>query len=128
MRILFKDKDGNIRYGTFCSIYPECGKLYLVYPNPNMPSMVCKNPDDYFFKHRYPDAIKCALEVGYWDLTLTSLVFEKMDEIQASSEVSPTGMQTFMALRDEAKKNGIQDLSLDEINEEIRMAREGMDE
>ena len=49
-------------------------------------------------------------------------------EIQASSEVPLTGMQTFMALRDEAKKNGIQDLSLEEINEEIRMAREGMDE
>ena len=34
-------------------------------------------------------------------------------------------MQAFMALRAEAKENGIQDLSLDEINEEIKQARIG---
>lgn len=35
------------------------------------------------------------------------------------------GIQAFWNLRSEAKKNGIQDLSLDEINEEIRQARYG---
>ena len=50
-------------------------------------------------------------------------------EIQASSDVSrASGMQAFMALRDEAKANGVQDMSLDEINEEIRQARYGGDE
>jgi hypothetical protein len=34
-------------------------------------------------------------------------------------------MQAFNELRAEAKKNGVQDLSLDEINEEIRQARYG---
>ena len=33
-------------------------------------------------------------------------------------------MDTFLALRDEAKKNGLQDMTLEEINEEIRLARE----
>ena len=47
-------------------------------------------------------------------------------EIQASEEVTrDSGMQAFLALRNEAKKNGIQDMSLDEINEEIRQARRG---
>lgn len=32
-------------------------------------------------------------------------------------------MQTFMALRQQAKENGVQDMTLDEINEEIRRAR-----
>jgi len=31
-------------------------------------------------------------------------------------------MQAFLALRTEAKKDGVQDLTLDEINEEIRQA------
>ncbi|MCD8345594.1 MAG: type II toxin-antitoxin system RelB/DinJ family antitoxin [Oscillospiraceae bacterium] len=45
-------------------------------------------------------------------------------EIQASDEVTrQTGMQAFTTLRDQAKENGVQDLSLDEINEEIRLAR-----
>ena len=35
------------------------------------------------------------------------------------------GMQAFWNLRSEAKQSGIQDLSLDEINEEIRQARYG---
>ena len=35
------------------------------------------------------------------------------------------GMQAFADLRAEAKKNGIQDLTLDEINEEIRQTRSG---
>jgi addiction module RelB/DinJ family antitoxin len=47
-------------------------------------------------------------------------------EIQASEEVTrASGMQAFLALRDEAKKNGIQDMTLDEINEEIQQARYG---
>lgn len=50
-------------------------------------------------------------------------------EIQASSDVSrASGMQAFMALREAAKANGVQDMSLDEINEEIRQARYGGDE
>ncbi len=47
-------------------------------------------------------------------------------EIQASEEVTrASGMQAFLALRAEAQKNGVQDLTLDEINEEIRQARYG---
>lgn len=34
-------------------------------------------------------------------------------------------MQAFMSLRAEARKNGLQDMTLDEINEEIRLARYG---
>ena len=49
-------------------------------------------------------------------------------EIQASSDRSrAAGMQAFMALREEAKSKGVQDMSLDEINEEIRQARYGGD-
>ena len=33
------------------------------------------------------------------------------------------GMEAFMALREEARKNGVQDMTLDEINEEIRQSR-----
>ena len=32
-------------------------------------------------------------------------------------------MRAFMSLRKSAKENGLQDMSLDEINEEIRLAR-----
>ncbi len=47
-------------------------------------------------------------------------------EIQASDEATRvSGMQAFLALRAEAKQNGVQDMSLDEINEEIRQARYG---
>lgn len=47
-------------------------------------------------------------------------------EIEASKEVSrASGMQAFLALRAEAKQNGVQDLTLDEINEEIRQTRYG---
>jgi addiction module RelB/DinJ family antitoxin len=47
-------------------------------------------------------------------------------EIQASSKVTRnSGMEAFLALRAEAKKNGVQDMPLDEINEEIRQARYG---
>ena len=47
-------------------------------------------------------------------------------EIQASSDFTRhSGMQAFMALRAQAKENGVQDLSLNEINEEIRKFRYG---
>ena len=47
-------------------------------------------------------------------------------EIKASEDISiKDGVSAFIALREEAKKNGIQDLSLSEINEEIRKVRSG---
>lgn len=44
---------------------------------------------------------------------------KNFSETQAESK----GMNAFSSLRDAARKNGIQDMSLDEINEEIRLAR-----
>lgn len=45
-------------------------------------------------------------------------------EIQASEDVTRTdGLKAFLSLRAEAKQNNVQDLSLDEINEEIRQTR-----
>ena len=46
-------------------------------------------------------------------------------EIKAKDddEVYRKGVEAFYSLREQAKKNGLQDLSLDEINEEIRQAR-----
>ena len=48
-------------------------------------------------------------------------------EIMASNAGRPrlSGMEAFYALRAQARENGIQDMSLDEINEEIRRARYG---
>jgi addiction module RelB/DinJ family antitoxin len=47
-------------------------------------------------------------------------------EIQASRNVTRTvGMQAFLDLRAEAKKNGVQGMTLEKINEEIRQARDG---
>lgn len=47
-------------------------------------------------------------------------------EIQASDDITRTsGMQAFLALRDEAKKADVQDLTLEEINEEIQQTRYG---
>ena len=46
--------------------------------------------------------------------------------IEASADADrAAGKQAFMALRAQAKEKGVQDLSLDEINEEIRKARNG---
>jgi addiction module RelB/DinJ family antitoxin len=46
-------------------------------------------------------------------------------EIKASAKSdSMTGLEAFYALRAEAQKNGLQEMTLDEINEEIRLARE----
>ena len=44
-------------------------------------------------------------------------------EIKAPEETNK-GLEAFWALRAEAQKNGLQDMTLDEINEEIRLARE----
>ena len=49
-------------------------------------------------------------------------------QIKASSDLKrEDGVKAFMALRAEAKENGVQDMTLDEINEEIRQARCGED-
>ena len=46
-------------------------------------------------------------------------------EIKATrKKVSMEGLEAFRALRAEAEKNGLPELTLDEINEEIRLARE----
>ncbi len=46
-------------------------------------------------------------------------------EIQASNEESfrTAGMQAFYSLREQAQESGVQDLSIEEINEEIRKTR-----
>ena len=46
-------------------------------------------------------------------------------DIQAAEPDRAAGMQAFLTMRAEAKKNGIQDMSLDEINAEIAKARYG---
>lgn len=49
--------------------------------------------------------------------------------ISTVSDVSlESGMQAFMALREEAKKGGVQDLSMDEINLEISRTRLGQED
>ena len=44
---------------------------------------------------------------------------EKLDEVSAK------GLLAFYALRAEARRNGLTDMTLEEINEEIRAARRG---
>ncbi len=45
-------------------------------------------------------------------------------EIKADNEdVYRKGVQAFYALREQARRNGLQDMTLDEINEEIRQTR-----
>ncbi len=44
-------------------------------------------------------------------------------EIKATEEEALDGLAAFYALRAEAQKNGLSDMSLDEINEEIRKSR-----
>lgn len=47
-------------------------------------------------------------------------------EIEASKEADlKLGMQAFNNLREEAEKNGVQDLTMEEIDEEIRKTRYG---
>ena len=48
-------------------------------------------------------------------------------EIAAAEKPRMSGMQAFYALRAQAKENGLQDMTLEEINEEIRKARFGED-
>ena len=46
-------------------------------------------------------------------------------EIKAAPEPkSMSALEAFHALRTEAQENGLQEMTLDEINEEIRLARE----
>ena len=46
-------------------------------------------------------------------------------EIKAApEEKSMSGLEAFQALRAEAEKNGLQEMNLNDINEEIRLARE----
>ena len=46
-------------------------------------------------------------------------------EAPAKDDVMAKGRAAFYAMRQAAAEAGIQDMSLDEINEEIRLAREG---
>ena len=48
-------------------------------------------------------------------------------EIKAEKKPTPytPSLEAFYALRKQAKENGLQDMTLDEINEEIRLYREG---
>ena len=46
-------------------------------------------------------------------------------EAPAKDDVMAKGRAAFYAMRQTAAEDGIQDMSLDEINEEIRLAREG---
>ncbi len=49
-------------------------------------------------------------------------------EISAPLEEKPVdGLTAFYALRTEAQRNGVADMTLDEINEEIRLARSERD-
>lgn len=54
------------------------------------------------------------------------VVYRKIPfEIKASQQDdSMGGLEAFRALRAEAEKNGLQEMTLEEINEEIRLARE----
>ncbi len=45
-------------------------------------------------------------------------------EIKANDDVYRKGVQAFYALREQARKNGLQEMTLEEINEEIRQVRE----
>ena len=56
-----------------------------------------------------------------------AFVFLMKDEMSPrlqKSLSSNKGLEAFYALREEARKNGLQDMTLDEINKEIRLARE----
>ena len=44
-------------------------------------------------------------------------------EIKVPKEDPIDGLSAFYALRDEARKNGVQDMTLEEINQEISKAR-----
>ncbi len=48
--------------------------------------------------------------------------------IEASDAgIKKTGIDAFLSLREQSKQNGIQGMSLDEINDEIRKSRYGED-
>ena len=44
-------------------------------------------------------------------------------EIKAAKEEPMNGLSAFYALRDEAQRNGVPEMSLEEINQEISLAR-----
>ena len=51
-----------------------------------------------------------------------------LEVVSPNSEViRERAMEAFYALREEARRNGLQDMTLDEINEEIRLTRLTMD-
>ena len=50
--------------------------------------------------------------------------YSDLDILRMDSSGNP-GMDAFMLLRAAAEANGIQDMSLDEIDDEIRRTREG---
>jgi len=54
------------------------------------------------------------------------VVYRKIPfEVRAEKkDASMKGLEAFNALREQAEKNGLQDMTLDEINEEIRHYRE----
>ena len=59
-----------------------------------------------------------------------AVVRERRIPFEISSPTKPEitrggALQAFHNLRESAKKNGLQDMTLDEINEEIRLARLG---
>ena len=60
------------------------------------------------------------------------VVREKMIPFEITSSDSEItierGLEAVRLLREEARKNGLQDMTLDEINEEIRLARIEMEE
>lgn len=64
MHVLFKDIEGNVQYGTFCAVYISDGNLYMDYPNPDLPTVVCKNVSEAFLEY-YPELMGDSLRRGY---------------------------------------------------------------
>ena len=63
---------------------------------------------------------------GYFDGTVIKLLenFEAKPNQWEEKIAREKAVKAFFALREEAKNNGLQGMSLDEINEEINLARE----
>ena len=73
--------------------------------------------------------------MGFWESLVMTIFAKKVVrerripfEITSPDEeiTRERGLEAFYQLREEARKNGLQGMSLDEINEEIRLAREEM--
>ena len=75
------------------------------------------------------DSYKSNITLQRWKFLARAVVRERripFEIIAPQKKLTRSdGLQAFGNLRSEAKQNGIQDLSLDEINEEIRQARYG---